>query len=154
MITTAFHYLCGLLRESHCTMLLCICMIKNISSSHLIQTVLQVLDCDLQVFLHPLQVRAGVSLHLLLHPQGIIPAPDLRVQGALHGVHHPLAIPLDLLHFLVLLSQLPVHLALDLVQLQLHSQNLGFLVLQCSLDKEKQSGELCSIHLDVYNTRK
>uniref|UniRef100_A0A4W5N8B2 Uncharacterized protein n=1 Tax=Hucho hucho TaxID=62062 RepID=A0A4W5N8B2_9TELE len=185
MITTAFHYLGGLLRASHYTILLCICMIKYISSNQsfnppksplllthpglqflelllaslhgqilsLIQAVLQVLDCDLQVLLHPLQVRAGVSLHLLLHPQGIIPAPDLRVQGALHGVHHPLAVPLDLLHLLVLLSQLPVHLTLDLVQLQLHTQNLGFLVLQCSLDKEKQSGELCSIHLDAYNTR-
>uniref|UniRef100_A0A8C7W896 Uncharacterized protein n=1 Tax=Oncorhynchus mykiss TaxID=8022 RepID=A0A8C7W896_ONCMY len=105
----------------------------------LIQTVLQVLDCDLQVLLHPLQVRAGVSLHLLLHPQGIIPAPDLRVQGALHGVNHPLAVPLDLLHLLVLLSDLPVHLTLDLVQLQLHTQNLGFLVFQCALNEEKQS---------------
>uniref|UniRef100_A0A8C7SSK0 Uncharacterized protein n=1 Tax=Oncorhynchus mykiss TaxID=8022 RepID=A0A8C7SSK0_ONCMY len=112
----------------------------------LIQTVLQVLDCDLQVLLHPLQVRAGVSLHLLLHPQGVIPAPDLRVQGALHGVNHPLAVPLDLLHLLILLSDLPVHLTLDLVQLQLHTQNLGFLVLQCALDKEKQSSELCSIY--------
>uniref|UniRef100_A0A4W5MG54 Uncharacterized protein n=1 Tax=Hucho hucho TaxID=62062 RepID=A0A4W5MG54_9TELE len=122
----------------------------------LIQAVLQVLDCDFQVLLHPLQVRAGadsVSLHLLLHPQGVIPAPDLRVQGALHGVHHPLAVPLDLIHLLVLLSNLPVHLTLDLVQLQLHTQNLGFLMLQCSLDKEKQSCELCSIHLDVNNTR-
>uniref|UniRef100_A0A8K9WR09 Uncharacterized protein n=1 Tax=Oncorhynchus mykiss TaxID=8022 RepID=A0A8K9WR09_ONCMY len=105
----------------------------------LIQTVLQVLDCDLQVLLHPLQVRAGVSLHLLLHPQGVIPAPDLRVQGALHGVNHPLAVPLDLLHLLVLLSDLPVHLTLDLVQLQLHTQNLGFLVLQCALNEEKLS---------------
>uniref|UniRef100_A0A4W5JL96 Uncharacterized protein n=1 Tax=Hucho hucho TaxID=62062 RepID=A0A4W5JL96_9TELE len=123
----------------------------------LIQAVLQVLDCDLQVLLHPLQVRAGVladgiikvSLHLLLHPQGIIPAPDLRVQGALHGVNHPLAVPLDLLHLLVLLSDLPIHLTLDLVQLQLHTQNLGFLMLQCSLDKQKQSGQLCSVYLDV-----
>lgn len=98
-----------------------------------------------QLDLHLVQV----SLHLLLHPQGIIPAPDLRVQGALHGVNHPLAVPLDLLHLLVLLSDLPVHLTLDLVQLQLHTQNLGFLVLQCSLDKQRQSGQLCSIHLDV-----
>uniref|UniRef100_A0AAZ3QCM7 Uncharacterized protein n=1 Tax=Oncorhynchus tshawytscha TaxID=74940 RepID=A0AAZ3QCM7_ONCTS len=115
----------------------------------LIQAVLQVLDCDLQVLLHPLQVRTGVSLHLLLHPQGIIPAPDLRVQGALHGVNHPLAVPLDLLHLLIFLCDLPVHLTLDLVQLQLHTQNLGFLVLQCALDKQKQSGQLCSIYLDV-----
>uniref|UniRef100_A0A673WN40 Uncharacterized protein n=1 Tax=Salmo trutta TaxID=8032 RepID=A0A673WN40_SALTR len=122
----------------------------------LIQAVLQVLDCDLQVLLHPLQVRTvaqldlhlvQISLHLLLHPQGIIPAPDLRVQGALHGVNHPLAVPLDLLHLLILLSDLPVHLTLDLVQLQLHTQNLGFLVLQCSLDKQKQSGQLCYIYI-------
>uniref|UniRef100_A0A8C7LV84 Uncharacterized protein n=1 Tax=Oncorhynchus mykiss TaxID=8022 RepID=A0A8C7LV84_ONCMY len=111
----------------------------------LIQAVLQVLDCDLQVLLHPLQVRAGVLADGIIKVQlrilgftmtyGIIPAPDLRVQGALHGVNHPLTVPLDLLHLLVLLSDLPVHLTLDLVQLQLHTQNLRFLVLQCALDK-------------------
>ena len=74
-----------------------------------------------------------VSLHLLLDPQGVVPAPDLRVQSALHGVHHPLAVPLDLLHLLVLLRQLPVHLALDLVELQLHTKDLGLLVLQSTL---------------------
>uniref|UniRef100_A0AAZ3RQX5 Uncharacterized protein n=1 Tax=Oncorhynchus tshawytscha TaxID=74940 RepID=A0AAZ3RQX5_ONCTS len=120
----------------------------------------QILSLIQTVLLHPLQVRTDSQTNLsltfrlfcLISP-GIIPAPDLRIQGALHGVHHPLAVPLYLLHLLVLLSQLPVHLTLDLVQLQLHTQNLGFLVLQCSLDKEKQSGQLCSIHLDVYNTR-
>uniref|UniRef100_A0A3Q1FP28 Uncharacterized protein n=1 Tax=Acanthochromis polyacanthus TaxID=80966 RepID=A0A3Q1FP28_9TELE len=85
----------------------------------LIQTVLQVLNSDLQVLLHPLQVSTGVllaigmaqlnlhlvqiSLHLLLDSQGIVPAPDLRIQSALHGVNHPLAVPLDLLHLLIFL---------------------------------------------------
>uniref|UniRef100_A0A3P8ZXE2 Uncharacterized protein n=1 Tax=Esox lucius TaxID=8010 RepID=A0A3P8ZXE2_ESOLU len=111
----------------------------------LIQTMLQILDCDLQVLLHPLQVRAAtegiVSLHLLLHPQSIISAPDLRVQGALHGVNHPLAVPLNLFHLLILLRQLPVHLTLDLVQLQLYTQNLGFLMLQCALRIARQSDQ-------------
>uniref|UniRef100_A0AAY5K8K7 Uncharacterized protein n=2 Tax=Esox lucius TaxID=8010 RepID=A0AAY5K8K7_ESOLU len=90
----------------------------------LIQTVLQVLDCDLQVLLHPLQVRTGVSLHLLLHPQSVIPTSDLSIQRTLHGVNNPLAVPLSLFHFLILLCQLPVHLTPDLVQLQLYTQNL------------------------------
>merc|ERR1712168_1182308 len=58
-----------------------------------------------QLNLHLVQV----SLHLLLDPQGIVSAPDLRVQSALHGVNHPLAVPLDLLHLLILLCQLPVN---------------------------------------------
>uniref|UniRef100_A0A3Q4HUW8 Uncharacterized protein n=1 Tax=Neolamprologus brichardi TaxID=32507 RepID=A0A3Q4HUW8_NEOBR len=99
----------------------------------LIQMVLQVLDCDLQVLLHPLQVSTGVSLHLLLDSQGIIPAPDLSIKGALHGVNHPLAVPLDLLHLLVLLCQLPVNLTFDLVELKLNTKNLGFFVFQSAL---------------------
>ena len=75
-----------------------------------------------------------VSLHLLLDPQGVVPAPDLRVQLALHGVHHPLVVPLDLLHLLFLLCDFPVHLALDLVELQLHTEDLGFLVFQSALE--------------------
>uniref|UniRef100_A0A3Q1BZS6 Uncharacterized protein n=1 Tax=Amphiprion ocellaris TaxID=80972 RepID=A0A3Q1BZS6_AMPOC len=102
----------------------------------LIQTVLQVLDCDLQVLLHPLQVSAGVSLHLLLDSQGIIPAPDLSIKIALHGVYHPLAVPLDLFHLLILLCQLPVDLTFDLVQLKLNTKNLGFLMLQCALQEK------------------
>ena len=88
-----------------------------------------------QLDLHLIQV----SLHLLLHSQSVIPAADLSIQGALHGVSDSLGVPLDLLHLLILLCQLPVHLTLDLVQLQLHTQNLGLLVLQCSLDEEKTS---------------
>ena len=74
-----------------------------------------------------------VSLHLLLDSHGIIPAPDLRVQGGLHGVNHPLAIPLNLLHLLILLCKLPVNLTLDLVQLKLDTENLGLLMLKSSL---------------------
>uniref|UniRef100_A0A3Q0SNM8 Uncharacterized protein n=1 Tax=Amphilophus citrinellus TaxID=61819 RepID=A0A3Q0SNM8_AMPCI len=88
----------------------------------LIQAVLQVLNSDLQVLLHPLQV--SVSLHLLLDSQGIVPAPDLRIQSALHGVNHSLAVPLDLLNLFIFLCQLPVHLTFDLVELQLNTQNL------------------------------
>ena len=82
-----------------------------------------------QLDLHLIQI----SLHLLLDSQGIIPAPDLRVQRALHGVSDPQAVPLDLLHLFILLSQLPVNLTLNLVELQLDTQNLGFLMLQSSL---------------------
>ncbi|XDV20701.1 hypothetical protein PO909_025985, partial [Leuciscus waleckii] len=56
-----------------------------------------------------------VSLHLFLDSQGIIPAPDFRVQSALHGFNDSLAVPLDLLHLLILLCKLPVNLSLDLV---------------------------------------
>ena len=87
-----------------------------------------------QLNLHLIQV----SLHLLLDSQGIIPAPDLRIQSALHGVNHPLAVPLDLLHLLIFLCQLPVHLTLDLVELQLDTQDLGLLMFQSSLIKLKK----------------
>uniref|UniRef100_A0A3B3B4P4 Uncharacterized protein n=1 Tax=Oryzias melastigma TaxID=30732 RepID=A0A3B3B4P4_ORYME len=93
-----------------------------------IQTVLQVLYSDLQVLLHPLQMSAGVSLHLLLDSQGIISAPDLSIKNALHGFSHPLAVPLDLFHLFVLLCQLPVNLTFDLVELKLNPENLGFLM--------------------------
>uniref|UniRef100_A0A668AEH7 Uncharacterized protein n=1 Tax=Myripristis murdjan TaxID=586833 RepID=A0A668AEH7_9TELE len=99
----------------------------------LIQAMLQVLDSDLHVLLHPLQVSTGVSLHLLLDSQGIIPAPNLRVKSALHGVSHPLAVPLDLLHLLIFFCQLPVNLTLNLVELQLDTQNLGFFMFKGSL---------------------
>uniref|UniRef100_A0A3Q1I4K5 Uncharacterized protein n=1 Tax=Anabas testudineus TaxID=64144 RepID=A0A3Q1I4K5_ANATE len=103
----------------------------------LIQAVLQVLDSDLQVLLHPLQVSAGVLflLQLLSHHSslGIVPAPDLSIQSALHGVNYPLAVPLDLLNLLIFLCQLPVHLTLNLVELQLDTQDLRLFVFQSSL---------------------
>ena len=85
-----------------------------------------------QLNLHLIQI----SLHLLLDSQGIISAPDLRVKSGLHGVNDSLAVPLDLLHLLILLSYLPVNLTLHLVELQLHTQNLGLLMLQSSLMSE------------------
>ena len=88
-----------------------------------------------QLNLHLVQV----SLHLLLHPQSIVPAADLRVQGALHGFSHPLCVPLDLLHLFILLCQLPVHLTLDLVELQLDTKNLGLFMLQSTLICNKGS---------------
>ena len=71
--------------------------------------------------------------HHLLNSQSLIHAPDLRIKSGLHGVNDPQAVPLSLLHLLILLSQLPVNLTLNLVQLQLDTQNLGFLMLQSSL---------------------
>uniref|UniRef100_A0A8C1EWF7 Uncharacterized protein n=1 Tax=Cyprinus carpio carpio TaxID=630221 RepID=A0A8C1EWF7_CYPCA len=110
----------------------------------LIQTVLQVFDSHLHVLLHPLQVSTGldlhliqISFHLLFDSQGIVSAPDLRIQSALHGIHHSLAVPLDLFYLLILLSQLPVNLALHLVQLQLHTKNLGLFMLQGALQGKK-----------------
>uniref|UniRef100_A0A3P9C5Y7 Uncharacterized protein n=1 Tax=Maylandia zebra TaxID=106582 RepID=A0A3P9C5Y7_9CICH len=98
-----------------------------------IKAVLQVLHCHLQVLLHPLQMSTGVSLHLLLDSQGIIPAPDLSIQSSLHGLDHSLAVPLDLFNLFVLLCNLPVNFTLDLGQLKLNAEDLGFLVLQSSL---------------------
>lgn len=82
-----------------------------------------------QLNLHFIQV----SFHLLLDSQGIVPAPDLRIQSALHGVSHPLAVPFDLLNFLIFLRQLPVYFTLNLVELQLDAKDLGLFMFQSSL---------------------
>uniref|UniRef100_A0A665UTK3 Uncharacterized protein n=1 Tax=Echeneis naucrates TaxID=173247 RepID=A0A665UTK3_ECHNA len=82
----------------------------------LIQAVLQVLDSDLQVLLHPLQVILGSD-------------SIIKVQL----INDPLAVPLDLLHLLIFFCQLPVHLTLNLVELQLDAQDLGLFVFQGSL---------------------
>ncbi|CAG6010318.1 unnamed protein product [Menidia menidia] len=79
-----------------------------------------------QLNLHLIQV----SLHLLLDSQSIIPAPDLSIKSALHGVNHPLAVSLDLLHFFIFLCQLPVNFTFDLVELKLNTENLGLLLIQ------------------------
>uniref|UniRef100_A0A8C2L997 Uncharacterized protein n=1 Tax=Cricetulus griseus TaxID=10029 RepID=A0A8C2L997_CRIGR len=100
-----------------------------------VQPVLQVLDGLLHVLLHALQVGAGVALHLLLHPQGLIAAASLCIQGGLQGVHHPQVVALGLLHLLVLLCQLPFDLCLDLVELQLSPEDLALLVLQGGLER-------------------
>uniref|UniRef100_A0A8C3NMX1 Uncharacterized protein n=1 Tax=Geospiza parvula TaxID=87175 RepID=A0A8C3NMX1_GEOPR len=111
----------------------------------LIQTKLQVLHCLFQVLLHPLQViilsqsiiqmELGVSLHLLLQPQGFIPAPDLSIQGALHGLHNSEVVPLHLINLLIFLCYLPVNLSLHLVELKLQAQDLPLLMFQGGLEK-------------------
>ena len=98
-----------------------------------------------QLDLHLIQI----SLHLLLDSQGIIPAPDLRVQRALHGVSDPQAVPLDLLHLLILFSQLPVNLTLNLVELQLDTQNLGLFMLQSTLNYKPMLAY--SLHILFHN---
>uniref|UniRef100_A0A8C5I1S6 Uncharacterized protein n=1 Tax=Gouania willdenowi TaxID=441366 RepID=A0A8C5I1S6_GOUWI len=98
-----------------------------------IKAVLQVFDRHLQILLHPLQMSTGVSLHLLLDSQGIVPAPDLSIQSGLHGVNHSLAVPLDLLHFLVFLCKFSVDFILHLSEFKLNTKNLGFFMLQGSL---------------------
>uniref|UniRef100_A0A8D2QUZ0 Uncharacterized protein n=1 Tax=Zosterops lateralis melanops TaxID=1220523 RepID=A0A8D2QUZ0_ZOSLA len=103
----------------------------------LIQTVLQVLHSLFQVLLHPLQVGTGVSLHLLLQPQGFIPAPDLSIQSALHGIHNSLVVSLHLFNFLIFLCYLPVNLRFDLVELKLQAQDLPLLMFQGGLKKKK-----------------
>uniref|UniRef100_A0A8C3K095 Uncharacterized protein n=1 Tax=Calidris pygmaea TaxID=425635 RepID=A0A8C3K095_9CHAR len=98
----------------------------------LIQTVLQVLHRLVQVLLHPLQVSTGVLLLLqlfshhgcLIRPQGFIPAPDLSVQGALHGLHNSKVVSLHLVDLLIFLCYLPVNLRLHLIELKLEAQDL------------------------------
>ena len=88
--------------------------------------------CVAQLNLHFIQV----SLHLLLDSQGIIPAPDLSIQSCLHRLNHSLAVPLDLLNLLVLLCKFSVNFTLDLGEFKLNAENLGFLMLQGSLDRK------------------
>uniref|UniRef100_A0A673V7U4 Uncharacterized protein n=1 Tax=Suricata suricatta TaxID=37032 RepID=A0A673V7U4_SURSU len=106
----------------------------------LVQPVLQVLDGLLHVLLHALQVGAGVALHLLLHPQGLIAAARLCIQGGLQRVHHPQVVALGLLHLLVLLCQLPLDLCLDLVELQLGPEDLALLMFQGGLGEGRERG--------------
>ena len=78
-----------------------------------------------------------ISLHLLLDPQGIIPAPDLSIQHALHGLHDSNMVPLQLVNFLILFSNFPVNFRLDLVQLQLDTQDLSLFVFKRCLNNSK-----------------
>uniref|UniRef100_A0A8D2ISZ5 Uncharacterized protein n=1 Tax=Varanus komodoensis TaxID=61221 RepID=A0A8D2ISZ5_VARKO len=71
-----------------------------------------------------------ISLHLLLKPYGIIPAPDLSVQRALHGLYHSQVIPLQLINFLILLSNPPVNVSLHLVELKLDAEDFAFFMFQ------------------------
>ena len=77
-----------------------------------------------------------VTLHLLLHPQGLVAAARLCIQGGLQRVHHPQVVALGLLHLLVLLHQLPLNLCLDLVELQLGPEDLALFMLQGGLRGE------------------
>uniref|UniRef100_A0A3Q1EAS4 Uncharacterized protein n=1 Tax=Acanthochromis polyacanthus TaxID=80966 RepID=A0A3Q1EAS4_9TELE len=93
----------------------------------LIQAMLQVFHCDLQVLLHPLQVSAGVLLlpqllshHGSLKSQGVVPAPDLGVQSGLHRLYHPLVVLFHLVDLLVFLCQFSVNFSLHLVQVHLY----------------------------------
>ena len=76
-----------------------------------------------------------ISLHLLLDSQGIIPAPDLSIQRALHGLHYSNVVPLQLFDFLIFFSKFPVHFRLDLVQLQLDTQDLSLFMFKRCLNK-------------------
>ena len=84
-----------------------------------------------QLDLHFIQV----SLHLLLQPQGFVPAPDLSVQGALHGLHNSEVVSLHLVDFLIFLCNLPVNLRLHLVELKLEAQDLALFMFEGGLDK-------------------
>uniref|UniRef100_A0A8C6ZCG9 Uncharacterized protein n=1 Tax=Nothoprocta perdicaria TaxID=30464 RepID=A0A8C6ZCG9_NOTPE len=113
----------------------------------LIQTVLQVLHRLLQVLLHPLQVgtRVLLLLQLFCHhgclqskgSEGIVPAPDLSIQGALHGLHNTKVVPLQLVDFLIFFCNFPVNFRLDLVQLKLDANNLPLFMFQGSLKMGK-----------------
>lgn len=82
-----------------------------------------------QLDLHLIQI----SFHLLFQPESLISAADFSLQGTLQRVYHPLIVALGLLHFLVLLGQLPLDVGLDLVELKLSPENLALLVLQGTL---------------------
>ena len=88
-----------------------------------------------QLDLHLIQV----SLHLLLQPHSLVPAASLGLQGALQSVRHSLVVTLGLLHFLVLLGQLPLDVGLHLVELELNSEDLALLVLEGTLLKTSKS---------------
>uniref|UniRef100_A0A8D0MZ94 Uncharacterized protein n=1 Tax=Sus scrofa TaxID=9823 RepID=A0A8D0MZ94_PIG len=114
----------------------------------LVQPVLQVLDGLLHVLLHALQVIIGtdrvIQLDLgVLHITrvgGLIAAACLCVQGGLQRVHHPQVVAFGLFHLLILLGQLPLHLCLDLVELQLGPEDLALFMLQGGLEGGRERG--------------
>uniref|UniRef100_A0A8C3Y8N0 Uncharacterized protein n=1 Tax=Catharus ustulatus TaxID=91951 RepID=A0A8C3Y8N0_CATUS len=107
----------------------------------LFQTVLQVLHCLVQVLLHPLQVvlcpesLIQMDLGVLEReiPLGFIPASDLSIQGALHGVHNSEVISLHLVNLLIFLCYFSVDLRLHLVELKLQAQDLPLFMFQGGL---------------------
>lgn len=51
--------------------------------------------CHLAVGMAQLDLNfVQIPLHLLLDPDGFVPAADLSIQGALHGLHRSLVVPL------------------------------------------------------------
>uniref|UniRef100_A0A3Q2XLF1 Uncharacterized protein n=1 Tax=Hippocampus comes TaxID=109280 RepID=A0A3Q2XLF1_HIPCM len=76
----------------------------------LIQTLLEVLDCHLQVLFHPLQVRDGSFIQVDLRPEGVVAAACLGFQGTLQGVHGSLVVPLHLVHLFIFLYHFSVNL--------------------------------------------
>uniref|UniRef100_A0A4W5N8B0 Uncharacterized protein n=1 Tax=Hucho hucho TaxID=62062 RepID=A0A4W5N8B0_9TELE len=99
-----------------------------------IQAVLQVLDGLLHVLFHALQVSTGVLLllQLLCHHGSIsngLLGLFLSISGALQRIHNSLLVPLIHLHFLIFLHQLPFNVSFHLIELQLSSQDLAFLML-------------------------
>uniref|UniRef100_A0A8D2HVR4 Uncharacterized protein n=1 Tax=Urocitellus parryii TaxID=9999 RepID=A0A8D2HVR4_UROPR len=108
----------------------------------LIQTVLQVFHRLFQVLLHPLQILIApysiiqMQLGILQgKPGSIIPASDLCIQGALHCLHHPNVVSLQLVNFLIFFSNFPINFRLDLVQLKLDTQNLSLFMFKRCLNK-------------------
>ena len=92
--------------------------------------------CCLPVGLAELDLHLiEVSLHLLLQPESLVPAASLRLQGTLQGIHHSLLVSLGHFHLLIFLHQFALNVSFDLVELQLSSENLAFLVLQGALQE-------------------
>uniref|UniRef100_A0A669DUU2 Uncharacterized protein n=1 Tax=Oreochromis niloticus TaxID=8128 RepID=A0A669DUU2_ORENI len=106
----------------------------------LIQAVLQIFDGLLHVFLHTLQVGAGIPLHLLLQSKSLISAANLSLQRALQSVRHPLMVSLGLLHLLVLLRHLALHVSFHLIELQLCSKDLTLFMLEGTLSEIVDDG--------------
>uniref|UniRef100_A0A8C0W0T1 Uncharacterized protein n=1 Tax=Castor canadensis TaxID=51338 RepID=A0A8C0W0T1_CASCN len=103
----------------------------------LIQTELQVLHRLFHVLLHPEIIESSkVGTDSLAGGLSIIPAPDLSIQRALHGLHDSNVVSLQLIDFLILLSNFPVDFRLDLVQLKLDTQDLSFFVFERCLKKQ------------------
>ena len=76
-----------------------------------------------------------ISFHLLLDSKGIIPAPDLSIQCALHGLHDSNVVPLQLVNFLIFFSNFLINFRLDLVQLQLDTQDRSLFMFKRCLNK-------------------
>lgn len=90
--------------------------------------------CHAQLDLHLIEI----SFHLLFHPESLVSAASLSLQRALQSVHHSLMVTLGLLYLLVLLSQLPLDVSLQLVELKLCSEDLTLLMLKGTLSENSK----------------